>query len=80
MWVHNNWASVGLGRPLLRLRLTPRRRVATAAPSEGGMPPPLEGGTKTVLQQGGQGDRWSNQPIEGGGGSTTTTKWWGWGN
>ena len=34
-------ASVGLDRPLLRLRLTPRRRVAVAAPSGGGTPPPL---------------------------------------
>ena len=32
-------ASVGLNRPLLRLRLTPRRRVATAAPGGGGTPP-----------------------------------------
>ena len=29
-------ASVGLNRSLLRLRLTPRRRVATAAPGGGG--------------------------------------------
>ena len=29
-------ASVGLDRPLLRLRLTPRRRVTTAAPGGGG--------------------------------------------
>ena len=68
-------ASVGLDRPLLRLKLTPRRRVVTAAPS--GTPPPLGGGTITVLQQGGQGDRQSNQPVEGGWGSTTTTKWLG---
>ena len=34
-------ASVGLDRPLLRLRLTPRRRVAAAAPGGGGMPLPL---------------------------------------
>ena len=44
-------ASVGLNRPLLRLRLTPRRRVATAAPDGGGMPPPLGGGTETVPLQ-----------------------------
>ena len=39
-------ASVGLDRPLLRLRLTPRRRVTTTAPGGGGMPPPLGGGTE----------------------------------
>ena len=59
-------ASFGLDRPLLRLRLTPRRRVVAAAPGGVGTPPPLEGGTETVLQQGGQGDRWSNQPVKGG--------------
>ena len=41
-------ASVGLNRPLLRLRLTPRRRVTTTAPGGGGMPPPLGGGTETM--------------------------------
>ena len=41
-------ASVGLNRPLLRLRLTARRRVTTAAPGGGGMPPPPEGGTETM--------------------------------
>ena len=43
-------ASVGLNRPLLRLRLTPRRRVTTAAPGGGGTPPPPPpgGGTETV--------------------------------
>ena len=41
-------ASVRLDRPLLRLRLTPRRRVTAAAPGGGGTPPPLGGGTKTV--------------------------------
>ena len=41
-------ASVGLNRPLLRLRLTPRRRVTTAAPGGGGMPPPSGGGTETM--------------------------------
>ena len=41
-------ASVGLNRPLLRLRLSPRRRVTTTAPGGGGMPPPLGGGTETV--------------------------------
>ena len=61
-------ASVGLNWPLLRLRLTPRRRVAIAAPGGVGMPPPLGGGIKTVPLQGGQNGRWSNQPVEGGGG------------
>ena len=42
-------ASVGLDRPLLRLKLTPRRRVITAVPRGGGTPPPLGGGTKIVL-------------------------------
>ena len=40
-------ASVGLDRPLLRLRLTPRR-VTAAAPGGGGTPPPQGGGTETV--------------------------------
>ena len=41
-------ASVRLNRPLLRLRLTPRRRVTTIAPGGGGMPPPPGGGTETM--------------------------------
>ena len=41
-------ASVGLDRPLLRLRLTPRRRATAAAPGGGGTPLPLGGGTETV--------------------------------
>ena len=61
-------ASIGLSRPLLRLRLTPRRRGATAAPGGGGMPPLLGGGTETVPQWEGQNGRGSNQPVEGGGG------------
>ena len=36
-------ASVGLNRPLLKLRLTPRRRVITTAPGGGGTPPSLGG-------------------------------------
>ena len=44
-------ASVGLNRPLLRLRLTPRRRVTAAAPGGGGTPPPQGGGTETVPLQ-----------------------------
>ena len=61
-------ASVRLNRPLLRLRLTPRRRVITAAPGGGGMPPPPGGETETVplwVRQNGTG---YNQTIEGGGG------------
>ena len=34
-------ASFRLNRPLLRLRLTPRRRVIATAPGGGGMPPSL---------------------------------------
>ena len=42
-------ASVRLDRPLLRLRLTPRRRILATAPGGGGTPPPAsEGGTVTV--------------------------------
>ena len=41
-------ASVGLNRPLLRLRLTPRRRVTTAAPGGGGTLPPPGEGTETM--------------------------------
>ena len=41
-------ASVRLNRPLLRLRLTPKRRVTTTSPGGGGMPPPWGGGTETV--------------------------------
>ena len=44
-------ASVRLNRPLLRLRLTPRRKVIAAAPGGGGTPPPLGGGIKTVPLQ-----------------------------
>ena len=61
-------ASVGLDRPLLRLRLTPRRRVVTAAPGGGGLPPLLGGGTKTVPLQERQNGTGSNQPVKGGGG------------
>ena len=73
-------ASVGLNRPLLRLRLTPRRRVIATAPGGGGTPPPLGGGTETVPLHGRQNGTGYNQPIEGGGGPTTTTRWWEWRN
>ena len=61
-------ASVRLNRPLLRLRLTPRRRVIAAAPGGGGTPPPLGGGTETVPLHERQYGTGYNQPIEGGGG------------
>ena len=61
-------ASVGLDRPLLKLRLTPRRRVTAAAPGGGGMPPPLGGGTETVPLWERQNGTGYNQPVKGGGG------------
>ena len=60
-------ALVRLDRPLLRLRLTPRRRMATA-PGGGGTPPPSRGGTVTVPLCERQNGTGSNQPIQGGGG------------
>ena len=41
-------ASVRLDRPLLRLRLTPRRRIIATAPGGGRTPPPMGEGTVTV--------------------------------
>ena len=42
-------ASVGLDKPLLKLRLMPRRRrIIATAPGGGGTPPPMGGGTVTV--------------------------------
>ena len=42
-------ASVRLDRPLLKLRLMPRRRrIIATAPGGGGTPPPMGGGTVTV--------------------------------
>ena len=60
--------SVRLNRPLLRLRLTPRRRIIATAPGGGGTPPPLGGGTVTVPLHDRQNCTRSNQTIEGGGG------------
>ena len=60
-------ASVRLDRPLLRLRLTPRRIIATA-PGGGGTPPPMGGGTVTVPLHERQNGTGTNQPIESGGG------------
>ena len=61
-------ASCGLDRPLLKLRLTPRRRIIATAPGGGGTPPPMEGGTVTVPLPERQNGTGTNQPIEGGGG------------
>ena len=61
-------ASVGLDRPLLRLRLMPRRRIIATAPGGGGTLPPMGGGTVTVPLPERQNGTGTNQPIEGGGG------------
>ena len=62
-------ASVGLDRPLLKLRLMPRRRkIIATAPGGGGTPPPTGGGTITVPLPARQNGTGTNQPIEGGGG------------
>ena len=63
-------ASVGLDRPLLRLRLTPRRRIIATAPGGGGTLPPTGGGTVTVPLPERKNGAGTNQPIEGGGGPT----------
>ena len=61
-------ASVRLDRPLLRLRLTPRRRIIATASGRSGTPPPSGGRTVTVpLHERQNGTRY-NQPYEGGGG------------
>ena len=39
---------LGVDRPLLRLRLMPRKRIIATAPGRGGTPPPMGGGTVTV--------------------------------
>ena len=62
-------ASVRLDRPLLKLRLTPRRRrIIATAPGGGGTPPPMGGGIVTVPLPERQNGTGINQPIEGGGG------------
>ena len=82
--MHNNWPPVGLDRPLLKLRLTPkRRRVITTAPGGGGTPPPMGGGMVTMPLLERQNGIGINQPIESGvgppqppngvGGGTQTT-------
>ena len=62
-------ASVRLDRPLLKLRLMPRRRrIVATAPSGGGTPPPMGVGTVTVPLPKRQNGTGINQPIESGGG------------
>ena len=62
-------ASVRLDRPLLRLRLIPRKRIIATAPGGGGTPPPMGGGTVTVPLPDRKNGTGTNQTIEGGGGS-----------
>ena len=59
-------ASVRLDRPLLKLRLTPRRRVIATAPGGGGTPPPTGGGIVTVPLHERQNGTGINQHIESG--------------
>ena len=62
-------ASVGLDKPLLKLRLMPRRRrIIATAPGGGGTPPPMGGGIVTVPLHERQNGAGINQPIESGGG------------
>ena len=61
-------ASVGLDKPLLKLRLMPRRRIIATAPGGGGTPPPTGGGTMTVPLHERRNGAGINQPIESGGG------------
>ena len=62
-------ASVRLDRPLLKLRLTPRRRrIIATAPGGGGTPPPMGVGTVTVPLPERQNGTGINQPIGSGGG------------
>ena len=62
-------ASVRLDRPLLKLRLTPRRRrIIATAPGGGGTPPPMGGGIVTVPSLERQNGTGINQPIESCGG------------
>ena len=61
-------ASIRLDRPLLKLRLMPRRRIIATASGGGGTPPPTGGGTVTVPLPERQNGTGASQPIEGGGG------------
>ena len=62
-------ASVRIDRPLLKLRLMPRRRrIIATTPGGGGTPPPMGGGTVTVPLPERQNGTGTNQPIEDGGG------------
>ena len=57
-------ASVRLDRPLLKLRLMPRRRrIITTAPGGGGTPPPMGGGTITMPLPERQNGTGANQPT-----------------
>ena len=59
-------ASVGFDRPLLKLRLMPRRRIIATAPGGGGTPAPTGGGIVTVPLPERQNGTGANQPIGGG--------------
>ena len=61
-------ALVRLDRPLLRLRLMPRKRIIATAPGGDGTPPPVGGGNVTVPLPERQNGTGINQPIGGGGG------------
>ena len=60
-------ASINPNRSILRLRLSPRKRVVAAAPGGGGTPPP-RGATKTQPLKKGPGHGRPVQPLGSGGG------------
>ena len=59
-------ASINPNRPILRLKLSPRKKVVTATPGGGGTPPP-GGATETQPLEEGPGHGRSVQPSGGGG-------------
>ena len=59
-------ASINPNRPILRLKLSPRKRVVAAAPGGGGTPPPGSA-TETQPPAEGPGHGRSVQPLGGGG-------------
>ena len=59
-------ASINPNRPILRLKLSPRKRVVTAAPGGGGTLPP-RGATETQPSMEGPSHGRSIQPLGGGG-------------
>ena len=72
-------ASVRLDKPLLKLRLMPRRRrIIATAPGGGGTPPPTGGGTVTVPLPERRNGTGINQPIETGGGPPQPPNGCGW--